>query len=67
MEKELGPSFKTVKANCYLDHKDGFYVHAKANKCDPKVVTKYVCHYLGRPVIATSRINKYDGEKSNKK
>lgn len=62
MEKKLGPSFKSVKAKCYRDHKDGFYVHAKPNKCDPKVVAKYIGRYLGRPVIATSRIDKYDGE-----
>ena len=26
------------------------------------VVTKYIGRYLGRPVIATSRIDEYDGE-----
>ena len=26
------------------------------------VVTKYIGRYLGRPVIATSRIDNYDGE-----
>jgi hypothetical protein len=51
-----------VKAKCYREHKDGFYVYAKPNKCNPKVVTKYIGRYLGRPVIATSRIDKYDGE-----
>ena len=40
----------------------GFYVYAKPNKCDPKTIVKYIGHYLGRPVIATSRIDKYDGE-----
>ncbi len=34
----------------------------KPNKCDPKNVVKYIGRYLGRPVIATSRIDKYDGE-----
>lgn len=62
METKLGPSFKKVKAACYKDHKHGFYVYAKPNKCDPKVVTKYIGRYLGRPVIATSRIDKYDGD-----
>ena len=62
MEHKLGPSFKKIKAKCYHDHKDGFYVYAKPNKCDPKVVAKYIGRYLGRPVIATSRIDKYDGE-----
>lgn len=40
----------------------GFYVYAKPNKCDPNTVVKYIGRYLGRPVIATSRIDKYDGE-----
>lgn len=62
MEKTLGPSFKKVKASCYREHKDGFYVHAKPNLCDSKTVAKYIGRYLGRPVIATSRIDKYDGE-----
>jgi len=62
MEQRIGPSFKLIKAKCYKEHKDGFYVHAKPNKCDPKIVTKYIGRYLGRPVIATSRIDKYDGD-----
>ena len=62
MEKKLGSSFKKVKAKCYKEHKDGFYVYAKPNKCNPTVVAKYIGRYLGRPVIATSRIDAYDGE-----
>jgi hypothetical protein len=62
MEAKIGPSFKKTKAKCYSDHKQGFYVYAKPNLCDPKTVVKYIGRYLGRPVIATSRIDKYDGE-----
>ena len=62
MEKEIGTSFKSVKNRCYKEHKHGFYVYAKPNKCNPKIVTKYIGRYLGRPVIATSRIDRYDGE-----
>lgn len=62
MQSKLGSSFKKVKASCYKEHPHGFYVYAKPNKCDPKVVTKYIGRYLGRPVIATSRIDKYDGD-----
>lgn len=61
MESIIGPSFKKIKASCYKEHKHGFYVYAKPNKCDPETVTKYIGRYLGRPVIATSRIDKYDG------
>ena len=42
--------------------KDGFYVYAKPNLCDTDSVVKYICCYLGRPVIATSHIDSYDGE-----
>ena len=61
-ETRLGSSFKKIKASCYCEHKYGFYVYAKPNKCDPKIVVKYIGRYLGRPVIATSRIDSYDGE-----
>ena len=62
MEASLGPYFNLVKYLCYREHKDGFYVYAKPNKCDPKTAIKYIGRYLGRPVIATSRIDNYDGD-----
>ncbi|MFR5152635.1 MAG: transposase [Ruminococcus sp.] len=49
-----------MKSQCYTNHKEGFYVYAKPNKCDPETVIKYIGRYLGRPVIATSRIDSYD-------
>ena len=61
LEEKIGPSFKKIKAMCYRQHKQGFYVHAKPNKCKPQQVIKYIGRYLGRPVIATSRIDNYDG------
>lgn len=62
MEGYLDSSFKKVKSSCYKDHPHGFYVYAKPRKCDPESVIKYIGRYLGRPVIATSRIDHYDGE-----
>ena len=62
MESRIGPSFKKAKSRCYWQHKNGFYVYAKPNKYDPKSVMKYIGRYLGRPVIATSRIDHYDGD-----
>ena len=62
MERKIGPSFKKVKSLCYKEHKHGFYVYAKPNDCDPETVAKYIGRYLGRPVIATSRIDHYDGD-----
>lgn len=60
LEKRIGPSFKKIKALMYKRHKDGFYVYAKPNLTDAKLVTEYIGRYLGRPVIATSRIDNYD-------
>jgi len=62
LHKALGSSFKKTKASLYSKHKDGFYVYAKPNKCDPNIVASYVGRYLGRPVIASSRIDDYDGD-----
>ena len=62
MEKQIGPSFKKIKAAIYNKDTNGFYVYAKPNLCDPKTVTKYIGRYLGRPVIALNRIDSYDGE-----
>lgn len=62
LHASLGDPFKKTKALMYSRYKNGFYVHAKPNKCNPHVVTKYIGRYLGRPVIATSRIDDYDGD-----
>ena len=62
MHSKIGPSFKKIKSKCYNDHKQGFYVYAKPNLSDSKTVIKYIGRYLGRPVIATSRIDNYDGD-----
>lgn len=51
-----------MKSLCYREHKEGFYVYAKPGRCDPETVLKYIGRYLGRPAIATSRIDRYDGD-----
>jgi hypothetical protein len=62
LQEHLGSSFKKVKASIYKNHENGFYVYAKPNKCKPGTVIKYIGRYLGRPVIATSRIDAFDGD-----
>ena len=62
LHMRIGDSFKKLKAAIYSDCKNGFYVRAKPNKCKPYMVITYIGRYLGRPVIATSRIDSYDGE-----
>ena len=58
----LDKSFKRLKNELYKKYPDGFYVRAKPNLCTPDITIKYISRYLGRPVIATSRIDDYDGE-----
>ncbi len=62
MHSAIGDSFKETKSYIYKHCTNGFYVHAKPNKCRPDIVTKYIGRYLGRPVIASSRIDDYDGD-----
>jgi Putative transposase. len=58
----LGPSFNPMKSLIYKRCPKGFYVYAKPNVCNPHQVANYIGRYLGRPVIATSRIDSYDGQ-----
>lgn len=62
MASAIGPSFRKIKNDIYKNHSEGFYVRAKPNPCTPDMTIKYISRYLGRPVIAASRIDKYDGE-----
>lgn len=64
LEKHIGSSFKKVKSSIYKNSQNGFYVYAKPMPKQSSVndVIKYIGRYLGRPVIATSRIDNYDGE-----
>ena len=62
LHKKLGNSFKPTKALIYRLTPDGFYVFAKPKDCEPDKVIKYIGRYLGRPVIATSRIDSYDDD-----
>lgn len=61
LHQHIGNSFKPCKASIYKKHNNGFYVYAKPKDCTPDSVIKYIGRYLGRPAIATSRIDSYDG------
>jgi len=54
--------FKKDKAASYGNQKNGFYIYAKPNLANPQNVAKYIGRYLGRPVIALSRIDGYDSK-----
>ena len=60
MEPRIGASFKSIKASIYARHKKFFYVKAKPNTGTSHHAIKYISRYLGRPVIASSRIDNYD-------
>lgn len=49
MQKHIKSSFKKTKTLIYRRDKNSFYVYAKPNLCDTRVVTKYIGRYLGRP------------------
>lgn len=61
-KRKSDPLSPKNKAAIYKKDKNGFYVYAKPNLCGTKTVIKYISRYLGRPVIALSRIDSYDGE-----
>ena len=60
MQDKLPAQFKKVKAQIYNRSKNGFYVYMKPHKCEFHQILSYIGRYLGRPVIATSRIDNYD-------
>lgn len=59
LESHIGSSFINIKSQMYRMHENGFYVYAKPSLADPRTVTQYIGRYLGRPVIATKRIDRY--------
>lgn len=52
---------RSLQWNPHIHCPNVFYVRANPNKCNPNTVIKYIGRYLGRPVIATKRIDSYDG------
>lgn len=52
---------RCLKDKLYKKHDSGFYVHAKTEIKSAREAAKYVGRYVGRPVIAESRILAYDG------
>lgn len=68
MENFFGKSyFKNIKNKMYLKYPNGFYVNNKLEDDGYKFnsikdLISYVTRYCSRPVIAESRIIKYDGE-----
>lgn len=57
-------NFNTLISKLYQLYPEGFYVNApsKEDFNSPMTVAKYITRYIGRPVMAQSRITDYDGE-----
>lgn len=54
--------FNRLVSKLYSDKSDGFYVHAPGTDLESTdAIVKYVTRYIGRPVMAQSRITGYDG------
>lgn len=55
--------FNALVSRLYRNYKNGFYVNApsKEDFNSPMAVAKYITRYIGRPVMAQSRITNYDG------
>ena len=66
MEKYFGKDkFRNIKNEMYLKYKNGFYINNKLEDDEYKFnsieeLIKYVTRYCSRPVIAESRILKYE-------
>jgi len=61
-EKINTPEFKTLVTELYAKYKNGFYVNAPPVKNFSSQVVSYILRYAGRPVLAQSRIIRYDGK-----
>ena len=61
LKKRYGPVFSELSSLIYKAHPNGFYVHAPEIHGSTQAVIKYIGRYLGRPPIASSRIDAYDG------
>jgi len=57
----LGSSFRPVMDKCYKSAENGFFVYAPKQKGKIRNLINYMGRYLGRPAIAKSRIDNYDG------
>lgn len=64
IERYLGKrKFRKIKNDLYNLNPEGFYVHAPpAEFNSPSAVVNYITRYIGRPVMAQSRIIDYDGD-----
>ena len=66
LRNALGPSFQSEADLLYKLYPDGFYVRGPKPPASVshsvKALVKYVTRYIGRPCIASSRIDGYDGQ-----
>lgn len=56
-------NIRAIMNRVYKETEKGFYVYAKPNLMNPSQIARYIGRYVSRPVIAESRILKYEGNK----
>jgi len=61
LSARFGKVFSKLINLIYKAHPNGFYVHAPKQNVNTQALIKYIGRYLGRPPIASSRIDSYDG------
>ena len=62
-QKIHSDKFKKLKNILYKENGKGFYVHApKKRNSNTSSILSYITRYVGRPVMAESRVLDYDGE-----
>ena len=59
LKKRFGMVFSRLNSLIYQAYPDGFYVHAPNQNVNTDSVIKYIGRYLGRPPIASSRIDSF--------
>ena len=62
LSSRFGKRIRRLVSKLYKKYCHGFYVHAPQRKCNIRNTIKYIGRYLGRPPIASSRIDSYDGK-----
>lgn len=62
LSARFGKKIRRLVSKLYKKYRHGFYVHAPHLDCNIQSTIKYIGRYLGRPPIASSRIDRYDGK-----
>ena len=62
LQDRFGTVFSKLSSLLYKTYSNGFYVHAPLQNVNTHSLISYIGRYLGRPPIASSRLDDYDGK-----